>query len=256
MSLRADDMTDLCFLDREDGEKLAYRQAAGAGPGIVWVGGFRSDMEGTKAAFVADWAARKGRACLRFDYYAHGGSTGDFAKGTLTRWLDDALTAFDRLSTGKQIVVGSSMGGWISNLLVRARPERVAGVIWLAPAPDFTEGLIWDLMAEEVRREVMDKGQWLYTSEDESYPITRALIESGRKHLVLDRPLKVSFPVRILHGMADRDVPWRRTLKLVETLEGDVRVTFLKNSEHRLSSPADIKLLEQTLDALAEEIGA
>jgi pimeloyl-ACP methyl ester carboxylesterase len=140
--------------------------------------------------------------------------------------------------------------------LVRARPDRVAGVIWLAPAPDFTQDLGWDLMTEDVQREILEKGQWLYQSESDTYPITRTLIESGREHLVLAQPLKVSYPVRILHGMADLDVPWQRSLKLVETIEGDVRVTFLKNSGHRLSTPSDLKLLEQTLDSVAEDFCA
>lgn len=251
-------MTDVLYLDRPDGEKMAYCQATGtrARPGVVWVGGFRSDMHGTKARFVADWAAAQGLSSLRFDYFAHGLSSGDFRRATIDRWRDDALTAFDRFSTGPQIVVASSMGGWISNLLIRARAERIAGVLWLAPAPDFTEAMVWNLMPAAVRREILEKGEWLYRSESDSYPITRKLIESGRNHLVLDKPLFTSYPIRILHGMADAEVPWKRTLDLIETIEGDVRVTFLKNSGHRLSSPSDLKLIGETLMGLLTDIDA
>lgn len=245
-------MTDLQFLDRGDGERLAYRRLEGSGPGFFWVGGFRSTMEGTKAEYLAGWAANRHRALLRFDYYAHGRSSGDFIKGTISRWRDDALTALDRLTEGPQIVVGSSMGGWIADLLTRARPDRVAALVLLAPAPDFTEDLMWSLMPEAARKAVFDTGQWLYEGKSDSYPITRALIESGRKNLVLDKPQKVSFPVRILHGMADTEVPWHHTLKLVDILEGDVRLTLLKNSGHHLSTPEDLELIAGTMDDLYE----
>jgi pimeloyl-ACP methyl ester carboxylesterase len=249
-------MTDLRFLDRGGGDRLAYRRTAGGAPGVFWTGGFRSDMEGTKASLVAGWAERQGRASLRFDYFGHGSSTGDFAAGTITRWRDDALAAFDALTEGPQILVGSSMGGWIALLLARARRERVAGLLLLAPAPDFTETLMWKPMSEDARREILEKGEWLYKAGDDSYPITRALIDSGRENLVLGETLRFAFPVRILQGMADRDVPWRHALELTECIEGDVRLTLLKNSEHRLSSPGDLKLLERTLDALVAEAGA
>jgi pimeloyl-ACP methyl ester carboxylesterase len=250
-------MDDLRYIDRGDGEKLAYRKIDGRNPGVVWVGGFRSDMNGTKAAAVADWATRMGRAGLRFDYYGHGASSGDFAHGTITRWRDDALVAFDALTKGPQIVVGSSMGGWIATLLAQARADRIAALVLLAPAPDFTEALIWDLLSDAAKDEILETGQWLYTAGNDGYPITRALIESGRRHLVLDKPMRVHYPVRILQGMADREVPWRHALKLVDILEGDdIRLTYIKNGEHRLSSPQELKLLEQTLAALDQEICA
>ncbi len=245
-------MTDLQFLDREDGERLAYRRLGGSGPGLFWVGGFRSNMEGTKAEYLAEWAASRKRAMLRFDYYAHGRSSGDFVKGTITRWRDDALAAFDRLTEGPQIVVGSSMGGWIADLLALTRPDRVAALVLLAPAPDFTEDLMWNPMPEAARKAVLDAGLWFYEGEGDSYPITRALIESGRENLVLGKPQKISFPVRILHGMADAEVPWRHTLKLVDIIEGDVRLTLLKNSGHRLSTPEDLELIVGTVDGLFE----
>jgi pimeloyl-ACP methyl ester carboxylesterase len=256
MRIRIDDMADVQYLYRPDGEKIAYRKSEGTGPGIVWVGGFRSDMQGTKARFLAEWAESRGRAMLRFDHFAHGRSSGDFRAATVTRWRDDAIAVFDRLSAGPQIVVGSSMGGWISNLLIRARPQRIAGVLWLAPAPDFTEDLMWDLMTEEARREILEKGEWMFQSGDDSYPITRALIESGRENLVLGQALVAPFPVRILHGLADTEVPWRRTLKLIETIAGDVRVCFLKTGGHRLSAPSELRLIARTLDGLIEDIGA
>lgn len=255
-------MTEVCFWACADGERIAYRRtkekcagtAQSGRPGVVWVGGFRSDMEGTKAQFVSDWAARHGLDMLRYDYFGHGRSSGDFLEGTISRWRDDTLTVFDHLSEGKQIVLGSSMGGWMSNLLMRARPERIAGVIWLAPAPDFTEDLMWDEMSEDARRAVMETGQWVFTEDGDSFPITRALIESGRENLVLDTPLSVDYPIRILHGLKDMSVPWMRSLKLLEGIEGDIRLTYLKNSDHRLSSPEDLKLLEQTLDAMLADI--
>jgi pimeloyl-ACP methyl ester carboxylesterase len=249
-------MTELLFLDRDGGEKMAYRKAGGAGPGVVWLGGFRADMGGTKASVVADWADRKGRALLLFDYFGHGNSTGDFEAGTISRWRDDALAALDTLTEGPQILAGSSMGGWIATLLAHARPERIAGMLLIAPASDFTEKLMWDLMPEEAKREIIETGRLLHTSDydGESFAITRALIEDGRKNLVLDRTLEVSYPVRILQGMNDRDVPWQHSLSLVEKIEGDVRLILVKNGDHRLSAPPHLKLLERTLDALVEDI--
>lgn len=247
-------MTDVQFFDRNDGERIAYRKIAGAGPGVLWVGGFRSSMAGTKAAFLADWALRRGRAALLYDHFAQGLSSGDFAKATIDRWRDDCLAVVDTLCQGPQIVVASSMGGWISNLLVRARPARIAAVVWLAPAPDFTEDLMWDLLPEAVQREILETGSWQYRSETDCYPITKALIDSGRRNLVLDKPLAADFPIRILHGMADAEVPWRRTLKLVAGIAGDVQLAYVKNGGHRLSAPGELKALERTLDALIEDL--
>lgn len=252
-------MTELRFLDREGGEKLAYRQIpAKAGhvahPGLVWVGGYRSDMEGTKAAFLADWAAQRGLGFLRFDYFAHGSSSGDFSAATISRWHDDARAVLDRLTTGKQILIGSSMGGWISNLLMRTRKDRIAGVVWLAPAPDFSDDLMWDLLPPEAKNAIAKTGSWEYSDETGTYPITREFIEDGRNNFVLDKPFSADFPVRILHGMVDKSVPWQRSLKLVDSLCGDVRLTYLKNSDHRLSTAEDLSLLGQTLAALCEGV--
>lgn len=243
-------------LKRDDGEIIAYEQRAGKAPGIVWLGGFKSDMTGTKASALDAMAARQGCAFLRFDYFGHGQSSGDFRKGTITRWREDALDVFDRLTQGPQILVGSSMGGWISLLLARARPERIAGMLLIAPAPDFTEALMWPSLPEDAKRQIMEQGEWSWPSEydHEPYPITRALIEDGRNNLILHDRLKLSFPVRILQGMQDPDVPWNHALKLVDAIDGDVRLTLIKNGDHRLSTPHDLTLIEETLAGLIAEI--
>jgi pimeloyl-ACP methyl ester carboxylesterase len=243
-------------LKRDDGETIAYEQRAGKVPGIVWLGGFKSDMAGTKATALDAMAARQGRAFLRFDYFGHGQSSGDFRKGTITRWREDALDVFDRLTKGPQILVGSSMGGWISLLLARARPKRIAGMLLIAPAPDFTEALMWRGLPEDAKHQIMEQGEWSWPSEydHESYPITRALIEDGRNNLILQDRLKLPFPVRTLQGMQDPDVPWNHALKLVDVIDGDVRLTLIKNGDHRLSTPRDLTLIEETLAGLIAEI--
>ncbi|MDE2181878.1 MAG: alpha/beta hydrolase [Alphaproteobacteria bacterium] len=244
------------MLERIDGERIAYRKLAGRAPGVVWLGGFRSDMEGTKARTVDGWAARKGHACLRFDYYGHGSSTGDFMKGTISRWRDDALAAFDALTEGPQVLVGSSMGGWIAAMVARARPERLAGMILIAPAADFTEGLMWDKMSDDVKETIRRDGVWWHESDnpEERFPITRALIEDGRRNAVLDEPWALRAPVRILQGMADPDVPWEHAVRLMEAIEGDIAMTLVKGGDHRLSTPHDLALLERTLDAMMEDL--
>jgi len=247
-------MADQNFLELVNGEKIAYRLAAGRGPGVLWLGGYHSDMNGTKAQAVAAWAARKGRASLRFDYFGHGASSGDFRVGTISRWRDDALAVLDKLAEGPQILAGSSMGGWIAMLLARLRPERIAGLLLIAPAADFTEVLMWNAMPEEMRRRIMEEGYLLRQGDDgESYPVTREIIEDGRNNLVLGSTIAPDYPVRILHGMADADVPWRHGLKAAESFRGDVTMTLVQRADHRLSAPADIALIERTLDGLAED---
>ena len=246
-------MTPPSFLDR-NGTALAYRKREGKGPCIVWLGGFRSDMDGTKAEALDQWCAREGRAVLRFDYSGHGLSGGDFLGGTISRWRDDALFMLDRLADGPAVLVGSSMGGWIALLLARMRPERIKGMVLIAPAPDFTEELMWAEMPAAAKVELLEKGVWQRDSayDHERYPITRVLIEDGRENLVLGAPIAAAFPVRILQGMADPDVPWRHAMRLVEAIEGDVRINLVKHGDHRLSTPDDLKLLEQTLSGLME----
>ena len=244
------------FLSRADGERIAFRFQDGRGPGVLWLGGFHSDMNGIKAQALADWGARKGRAVTRFDYFGHGQSSGDFRQGTISRWRDDALAVLDE-AKGKQVLVASSMGGWIALMLARMRPERIAGLLLLAPAADFTEALVWERMPEDVRRQVIEQGHWMRKSDDEEpYPITLALIEDGRRNLVLTSKIAPQFPVRIIHGMADADVPWQHGVRAAETIEGDVRVILPRNGDHRLSTPRDLKLIEATLEELLEDIGA
>lgn len=250
-------------MDEETGSlgptPLAYRRVPGrGGPGVVFLGGFKSDMTGSKASHLAAWCAARGRAFLRFDYSGHGASGGRFEDGTIGRWLDDALAAFDALAEGPQVVVGSSMGGWIALLLALRRPERVAALVGIAAAPDFTEELIWKELSPEIRGAIARDGAWLRPSEyGEPYPITRALIEDGRKHLLLGGPIPIRAPVRLLHGQRDADVPWEMSLRLAERLESeDVRATLVKGGDHRLSTEADLALLSATLAPLLGEDGA
>ena len=242
-------------LTREDGETIAYLARDGKAPGVLWLGGFKSDMAGTKAEALDAWAARRGRAYTRFDYFGHGHSSGDFAQGTISRWRDDAAAVLDMLR-GPQILVGSSMGGWIALLLARARPGRVAGLLLIAPAPDFTEALMWEQMPPDVRQTILEKGEWQRPSTygEAPYPITRTLIEDGRKNLLLGGPIPVSCPVRILQGMQDPDVPWQHTMKLMDHLPGNLVLTLVKEGDHRLSTAADLTRMEAALEALTAEI--
>jgi pimeloyl-ACP methyl ester carboxylesterase len=254
MTFREMDRTMIDFL-RRNGERIAYQRLAGRGPGLVWLGGFHSDMNGTKAQAVAAFAAREGRACVRFDYFGHGASSGAFANGTISRWRDDALAVLDEATTGPQVLVGSSMGGWITTLVAAARPERVAAVVLIAPAPDLTEELMWKQMPPEIRTEITETGSWDYHPEDgEGYPITRGLIEDGRQNLVLGRALALDGPVRILHGTDDRDVPWQHGAKLLDVYSGDVTFTLVKGAGHRLSSAANLHLIEQAIANVVKDI--
>jgi len=249
-------MPDPMYLPRDEGERIAYRLQPGRGPGVLWLGGFHSDMNGIKAQALAGWGARTGRAFLRFDYFGHGQSSGEFSRGTISRWRDDALAVLDSLAQGPQVLVASSMGGWIALMLARLRPERIAGMLLLAPAADFTEALIWERMPADVRRQLMETGSWLRSYDNEApYPITRELIEDGRRNLVLTGRLAPQFPVRIIHGLADSDVPWQHGLRVADCLECEVSVTLVKHGDHRLSTPRDLKLIERALEGLLEDVG-
>ncbi len=248
-------MTEPMRLKRPDGQTIAYLKTAGAatGPGVVWLSGFKSDMSGTKAMALNAWARDRGRTYTRFDYFGHGTSSGDFRDGTVTRWLADSLAVIDEVTEGPQVLVGSSMGGWIATLAALARPERVAGLMLIAPAADFTEELMWKAMPDDIRREIMKRGVWHRPSayEPNPYPITRGLIEDGRKHLILSGRIGVTCPVRVLQGMADPDVPWRHAMRLVEQIESsDVIVELIKDGDHRLSRPSNIARLGAMLDEL------
>ncbi len=241
------------ILARPDGATIAYRRLAGGPPGIVFLGGFRSDMTGTKALFLEDYCRRHGCAYVRFDYFAHGASSGDFALGTIGRWREDAIAIIDSLTTGPQILVGSSMGGWIMLLAALARPERVAALIGIAGAPDFTEELLWPRLTRAQRQEIAERGAVVLPSDYDpaGYLYTRALIEDGRRHLLLGAPIALDMPVRLLHGLRDESVPWRLSLRIAERLASrDVVVTLVKDGDHRLSSEPDLARLAQTLDAL------
>ncbi len=248
-----DFMTDTAqILAREGGVSIAYHRTPGRAPGVVFLGGFMSDMAGTKAVALEAWARARGQAYLRFDYQGHGQSSGRFADGTIGTWTEDALAALDRLTEERQILVGSSMGGWIMLKLAMARPVRVAALVGIAAAPDFVVRM-WDDFPDEVRREIERDGYHRAPSQygAEPYTITRALIEDGRRQLVMDRKIEFSGPVRLLHGMADPDVPWRVALDLAQALaSADVAVTLVKDGDHRLSRPEDIARLCATLDDL------
>ena len=243
------------------GERLAYVRtpARAPGPGVVFLGGFMSDMTGTKALALEAACRAAGRAFLRFDYRGHGASSGRFVDGTIGAWAADAVCALDHLTEGPQILIGSSMGGWLMLQAALARPDRVAGLVGLAAAPDFTEDLMWDEFPEPVRRALLKDGVWHEPSEygDAPYPITLRLIEEGRLRLVLRRPLPIACPVRLIHGMCDRDVPWTVSQRLLEHVAcDDATLTLVKDGDHRLSRPQDLDRLIATVDALALQLAA
>ena len=242
--------------------RIAVRARAGASPGLIWLGGFKSDMTGTKAVALADWAAGAGRACVRFDYSGHGESEGAFTDGTIGHWLADSLAVFDACCAGPQILIGSSMGGWLALLLIRelrrrdkassnrTSPANVAGVVLIAPAVDFTEELMWKRFTPEIKHELEETGVWARPSQysAEPYLVTRQLIEEGRKHLLLGGLIETGCPVRILQGVEDPDVPWRHAVELTSRLASDdVVLTLVKDGDHRLSRPEDIERMIQAV---------
>ncbi|RJF76063.1 alpha/beta hydrolase [Rhodopseudomonas palustris] len=242
---------DPCFLtvgEGPDQRRVAVRARPGTSPALFWLGGFNSDMTGTKAVALDQCAAERGRACVRFDYSGHGESSGAFADGTIGRWLEDALAVFDRFAEGPQVVIGSSMGGWMALLLARelirrdAGPASLTGMVLIAPAPDFTEALMWKGFSAEIRRQIETEGVWMRPSDyGAPYPITRALIEDGRNHLLLGGAISTGCPVRILQGKQDPDVPWTHAFALTEHLPcEDVVLTLIQDGDHRLSRPQDI----------------
>jgi pimeloyl-ACP methyl ester carboxylesterase len=238
---------------------VAVREHLGAAPGLFWLSGYKSDMKGTKADALARWAEQGRRACVRFDYSGHGESGGAFADGTIGRWLADSLGVFDAFCRGPQILIGSSMGGWLALLMVRALRQRrqvgpaaVVGLVLVAPAVDFTEELMWKRFTPAIKRELEEKGVWARPSDysTEPYLVTRQLIEEGRNHLLLGGMIETGCPVRILQGVEDPDVPWRHAVELVSRLASDdVVLTLVKDGDHRLSRPEDI---ERLIRAVAE----
>ncbi len=238
--------------DNGAGTMLVWRKLEGAGPTVVFLPGFRSAMTGDKATALAGFCAERGQAMLLFDYSGHGESGGDFIDGTVGRWTADALAVIDAHAPGEVLLVGSSMGGWIGLLAAAARPGGVAGFVGIAAAPDFTEALMWDaLMPAERERLLRDGVLHVPSAYGEPVPITLALIEDGRRHLVMAGPVGLRCPVRLLHGQADPDVPWQTSLRLAERIEGaDVRVHLVKDGDHRLSRPADLALLRAVVSGL------
>jgi pimeloyl-ACP methyl ester carboxylesterase len=250
------------FLDVGSGAStrpIAVHHRLGAAPGLLWLGGFKSDMGGTKAVALDRWAAEHGRACVRFDYSGHGESGGAFADGTISRWLEESIAVLDACCQGPQVVVGSSMGGWIALLIARALRRRaqtggatLVGLVLIAPAVDFTEELMWKRLPPEAKREIETAGSWARPSQysPEPYVITAGLIEDGRRHLLLGGLIETGCPVRILQGVEDPDVPWRHAVELVSRLaHDDVVLSLIKDGDHRLSRPEDI---DRLLGAVAE----
>jgi pimeloyl-ACP methyl ester carboxylesterase len=239
--------------------RIAVRERSGTAPSLFWLSGYKSDMKGTKAAALAHWAEEAGRACIRFDYSGHGESDGEFTDGTVGRWLADSLGVFDACCRGPQVLIGSSMGGWLALLMVRAlrqrlqaAPASVIGLVLVAPAVDFTEELMWKRFTPAIRQELEEKGVWARPSEyaSEPYLVTRKLIEEGRNHLLLGGMIETGCPVRILQGVEDPDVPWRHAVELVSRLASDdVVLTLVKDGDHRLSRPEDI---DRLIRAVAE----
>ncbi len=247
------------FLTLPD-RKLAYQQVLGnrdicSKNGLFFLGGYASDMTGSKATFLAERSAAAGRGLTRFDYSGHGQSSGAFIDGTIGGWFQDALAVFDQLTTGPQVLVGSSMGGWIGLLLARARPERVAGFVGIAAAPDFTVDLIERYLSPEQQEDLRRDG----VTYDESggperrVPITQKLIDEGRNHLLLRGQLGVDCPMRLLQGLQDTEVPWQTALRITETVAAqDVRVTLIKDGNHSLSRPEDLEVLWREVEGLAD----
>ncbi len=240
------------ILIRDDGAPLAYRLTTGRGPTVVFLPGFRSDMTGDKATHIAALCETHGWAMLRLDYSGHGASGGRFEEGCISRWRDDALLLIDRLTSAPLVLIGSSMGGWIALLVAVARADRIVGLIGIAAAPDFTERLMWQAMSPAERASLLRDGVLHVPGEyGEPYPITRLLIEDGRNNLLLDAPIILDCPVRLLHGQRDQDVPWETALVVTERITGaDVRTILVKDGDHRLSRPNDLALLGETLAAL------
>ena len=245
-------LEDSGFLDRGPGHRLAFARIRGDGPGVIFLGGFRSDMQGTKALHLRDRCAARHRAFLRFDYSGHGESEGAFEDGTISGWLADSEAMLLARSRGPQVLVGSSMGGWLALLLALRHPLRVAGLVLLAPAPDFPQDLLWPGLSDAERAALAGLGRIeLPSAYGPPVPITRALIDDAKAHRLLPGPIPVRCPVRILQGMADPDVPWRHALRLVEALPGqDVRLTLVKDADHRLSRPADLALMDDAVEGI------
>ena len=245
--------TSLAYIASTGDVRIAYARTAGSGPGVVFLGGFMSDMTGTKATALETWARDGNRAFVRFDYRGHGASKGSFEDGTIGAWLGDALAVLDGATEGPQVLVGSSMGGWIALLAARARPARVAGLLGIAPAPDFTRRMWQEDFGDAEREAIQRDGRVTVPSEysEDGYVITRNLLEEAEQHMLLDAPIPIRCPVRLLHGMRDEAVPWETSLRIAERLEtDDVEATLVASGDHRLSEPTDLERMLRTLEDL------
>ncbi|MEE8172493.1 MAG: alpha/beta hydrolase [Alphaproteobacteria bacterium] len=247
------------MLSAPDGQTIAYHVLEGKAPGVMFLGGLMSDMTGTKAIALEAHCRKAGRAFVRFDYSGHGESSGRFTDGTIGRWHADTLAVLDGIAKGPQLLVGSSMGGWQMLLAARARPERIAGIIGIAAAPDFTEDLMWRQFDEAAKARIQAEGILHLPSdyEDTPMPVSLGLIEDGREHLLLRGPLALDCPLHLIHGMADKDVPWQTALRIAEAVTGeDVSVTLVKGGDHRLSREADLARLTSAVESMAARIGS
>lgn len=244
------------YLETPEGRRIAYNRTPGTGPGVVFLGGFKSDMEGTKALALEEWGKRTGRAFLRFDYSGHGVSDGRFEDGAIGDWFEDARDTIAALTEGPQILVGSSMGGWISLLMAREHPEKVAGLVTIAAAPDFTEDGYWASFDKETRHRLESEGSVAVPSDyGAPYIITRRLINEGRERLVLRTPLALPFPTRFLQGTADDAVSTETAIRLLDHAEGpDMRLTLVKGADHRFSDPDCLTLIETALGEVIERL--
>lgn len=244
-------MSDFETLARPDGETLAFKAVAGDGTTVIWVGGFRSDMEGTKALALEQAARERGWSFVRYDHFAHGQSSGDWRQATIGRWREDAVALIDSLE-GPVIPVGSSMGGWVALLATLARPERIKGVVLVNPAQDFTEKLMWPGLADHERQAILREGETVITEEGlGSYVLTRRMFEEARDWLLLDGIIDIKAPIHVLQGRADDVVPWRHQVELVERLTGgDVRLDLIEGGDHRLSTPRDLERLVEAVEAM------
>jgi pimeloyl-ACP methyl ester carboxylesterase len=244
----------VAYLDTQSGEILAYSHWAGASPGVVFLPGFNSDMNGTKALALAAWCRQRERQFTRFDYSGHGLSSGDFSAGSIGQWCDDTLAVLDRVTDGPQVLVGSSMGGWLMLLVALARPGKIAGLLGIASAPDFTERLFSQRLGDKQRTALAETGYCElpnHYGDGKPHTIGRQLIEDGRNHLVLDGDIDIRVPVRLVHGQADADVPWQLSMDIAERLTStDVEVQLVKGGDHRLSAPADLLRLKRCLQDL------
>lgn len=244
-------MQQMKQLRSSEGNYIAYYQTPGILPGVIYLSGYRSDMNGDKATFLEKHCREQGRAFIRFDYFGHGASTGSFEDGYLGLWKNDALAVLDELTTGPQILVGSSMGGWIMLLLAVLRPERMAGLLGIAPAPDFTKDIL-EKLKTSYRDDLLANGVCYVPSygDEPPYPVTMKLIEEGTNHHLLEEPIPIHCPVRLIHGTRDKDIPWQQSISLMNALASDdVEITLIKRGNHRLSSENNLKVLAQVLDS-------